>query len=62
MSKPFVIVVLSDGETYSGIDHCQILTISEEAMSALDNDEISIRDLELDSRNLILSRIELWDM
>ena len=60
MSKPFVIVVLSDGKTYSGIDQCQILTITEEAMSALDNGEISIRDLE--SRNLILSRIEMWDM
>lgn len=62
MSKPFVIVVLSDGKTYSGIDQCQILTITEEAMSALDNGEVSIRDLEMDSRNLILSRIEMWDM
>jgi|LauGreDrversion4_2_1035121.scaffolds.fasta_scaffold991061_2 hypothetical protein len=61
MSKTFVIVALSDGDTYSGIGGCQILTITEEAMIALDSGEATIRDLELDSRNLILSRIELWD-
>jgi len=61
MSKPFVIVVLSDGKTYSGIGGCQILTVTEEAINALDNGEVTIRDLERDSRNPILSRIEMWD-
>lgn len=60
MSKPFVIVVLSDGETYSGIGGCQILTVTEEAFYALDNGEATIRDLERDSRKPILSRIEMW--
>lgn len=60
MSKPFVIVVLSDGKTYSGIGGCQILTITEEAFYALDSGQATIRDLERDSRNLILSRIEMW--
>lgn len=61
MSKPFVIVVLSDGETYSGIANCKILTVTEEAINALDNGEVTIRDLERDSRKPILSRIEMWD-
>lgn len=62
MSKPFVIVVLSDGKTYSRISGCQILTITEEAMDALNNGEATIRDLARKiPQNPILSRIEMWD-
>lgn len=61
MNNTYTIVVLSDGRTYSGIGGCQILTITEEAINALDNGKATIKDLERDSRNPILSRIEMWD-
>lgn len=56
--ETYTIVVLSDGETYSGIHHCQIMTITKEGLDALESGS-NIRDLEKDSRNLIVSRIEL---
>jgi hypothetical protein len=59
--KTYTIIVLPDGETYSGISGCQILTVTEEAVNALDSCEVIIRDLERDSGKHILSRIEMWD-
>ena len=59
--KTYTIVVLNDGKTYSAISGCQILTVTEEAINALDDGKATIRDLERDPRKPILSRIQMWD-
>jgi hypothetical protein len=58
--ETYTIVVLNDRETYSTINYCRILTITSEGLNALESGS-TIRDLELDSRNLIVSRIELFE-
>ena len=56
--KTYTIVVLNDGKTYSAISGCQILTVTEEAINALDGPwPATIRDLERDPRKPILSHI-----
>ena len=39
------IVVLQDGETYSGLDKCEIMVITEEDSEALAAGEISLDEL-----------------
>jgi hypothetical protein len=58
--EAYTIVVLNDRETYSTINYCQILTITSEGMEALESG-LKLRDLQLDPRNLVVSRIELFE-
>jgi hypothetical protein len=55
----YTIVVLNDGDTYSGINGCKIITVTEEAINALDNGDVTIKDIVHDSRKYVLSNIEL---
>jgi hypothetical protein len=55
----YTIIVLSDGETYSDISGCEIITLTKEGIEALESGNATIRDLKMDSRNLIVSTIQM---
>jgi len=56
MSK-HVLVVLDDGETYSGLDGCTILIVNDEGMEEI----IEVSDASAVSRENVLSEIRLGD-
>ena len=57
----YQILVLNDGDTYTAVDGCQILTITEKAFEMLENGDIELRDIVHDSRSFIVHRITLED-
>ena len=57
----YQILVLNDGDTYTAVDGCQILTITEKAFEMLENGDIKLRDIVHDSRSFIVHRITLED-
>ena len=61
MEKTYQILVLNDGDTYTAVDGCQILTITEKAFDMLENGDLEVRDIVYDSRSFIVHRITLED-
>lgn len=56
--KPIPIVVLADGETWTSLNGCQILYLTQEGMDRLDAGE-EPNDLNYNDPSLVVGRIAL---
>jgi len=55
----YTIVVLNDGQTFSSIDGCQILTITENAMKLLENGDLNVTDIVYSRKEEIVACVTL---